>query len=125
MKRQDTICRNRTFSERLFLMLKLSCMAGLITLACSCGNRTAAAADPSDGQNDTSVIVPVAKVTRRTLSNDITLTAEFISFQEIDVMAKVAGYVRSIKVDIGDRVRAGQNLAELEVPEMRDDMAKA
>src|SRR5690348_2030396 len=104
MKLAGIICHNRTFLDRIFLMLKLSCMAGLVSLACSCGNRTAAA-DPPDGQSDSSGIVPVAKVTRRTLSNDITLTAEFIPFQEIDVMAKVAGYVRSIKVDIGDRVR--------------------
>jgi RND family efflux transporter MFP subunit len=40
-------------------------------------------------------------------------------------MAKVAGYVRSIKVDIGDRVQEGQLLATLEIPEMDDDLAKA
>ena len=40
-------------------------------------------------------------------------------------MAKEAGYVRSIRVDIGDRVRAGQLLAELEIPEMQDDMERA
>ena len=40
-------------------------------------------------------------------------------------MAKVAGYVRSIKVDIGDRVKEGQVLATLEIPEMDDDLARA
>ena len=40
-------------------------------------------------------------------------------------MAKVAGYVRSIKVDLGDHVREGQVLAELEIPEMTDDISKA
>jgi RND family efflux transporter MFP subunit len=53
------------------------------------------------------------------------LTAEFQPFQQIDVMAKVAGYIRSIKVDIGDRVHEGQILATLEIPEMDDDLAKA
>jgi RND family efflux transporter MFP subunit len=70
-------------------------------------------------------VVPVAKVVRKNLSNSIVVTAEFIPYQEVDVMAKVAGYVRSIKVDIGDRVREGQVLAELEVPEMQDDLEKA
>ena len=41
------------------------------------------------------------------------------------MMAKVAGYVRSIKVDLGDRVREGQVLAELEIPEMTDEVSKA
>ncbi len=53
------------------------------------------------------------------------LTAEFQPFQEVDVMAKVAGYLRSIKVDLGDRVREGQILAELEIPEMTDDVSRA
>jgi RND family efflux transporter MFP subunit len=43
----------------------------------------------------------------------------------VDVMAKVAGYVRSIKVDIGDRVHEGQVLAVLEIPEMEDDLTRA
>jgi len=74
---------------------------------------------------DTTVTVPVAKVTRADLAGDLTLTAEFEPYQEVDVMAKVAGYVRSIKVDIGDRVKEGQVLATLEVPEMEDELAKA
>ena len=36
----------------------------------------------------------------------------------VDVHAKVAGYVRHIYVDIGDRVHAGETLATLEVPEL-------
>jgi RND family efflux transporter MFP subunit len=46
-------------------------------------------------------------------------------FQEIEVMAKVAGYVKAMYVDIGDRVKKGQLLAVLEVPEMADDMTRA
>ena len=53
------------------------------------------------------------------------MTGEFIPYQEVDVMAKVAGYIRSIKVDIGDRVHEGQLLAQLEVPEMQDDLTRA
>jgi RND family efflux transporter MFP subunit len=59
------------------------------------------------------------------LASDIVLTAEFEPFQEVDVMAKVSGYIREIKVDIGDRVHEGQPLATLEIPEMQDDMTRA
>ena len=70
-------------------------------------------------------IVAVAKVTRADLANGLMLTAEFEPFQEIDVMAKVSGYVRQIKVDIGDRVIEGQALATLEIPEMQDELSRA
>jgi len=40
----------------------------------------------------------------------------------VDVHAKVAGYLKSISVDVGDRVKAGQELAVLEIPELRDEM---
>src|SRR5581483_693441 len=71
------------------------------------------------------VTVPVVPVARVDLKNDLVLTAEFTPYQEVDVMAKVAGYIKTIRVDIGDHVREGELLATLEVPEMRDDMAKA
>jgi RND family efflux transporter MFP subunit len=70
-------------------------------------------------------VVPVARVQRASMSARTVLTAEFQPFQEVDVMAKVAGYVRSIRVDLGDRVREGQVLAELEIPEMNDEISKA
>ena len=68
--------------------------------------------------------VAVAKAATEDLSHGIVLTAEFKPFQEVDVMAKVAGYVKEIKVDVGDRVTQGQLLATLEVPEMDDDLSK-
>jgi RND family efflux transporter MFP subunit len=69
--------------------------------------------------------VPVATVRYTSLENDLVLTAEFIPYQEVDIMAKVAGYVKAINVDIGDHVRQNAILATLEVPEIQDDLAKA
>src|SRR5438128_303220 len=66
--------------------------------------------------------VAVAKVTRGDVSQVLSIAAAFRHFQEIDVHAKVAGYVRSIYVDVGDRVRAGQLLAVLEIPELQDEL---
>src|SRR5271167_4125169 len=65
--------------------------------------------------------VPAAAVAiakRGVLSNTLTLAGQFQPYQEIDVHAKVSGYVQHIYVDIGDRVRAGQTLAVLEIPEL-------
>src|SRR5437868_1002348 len=71
------------------------------------------------------VVFAAAKTTVQNLSHQIILTAEFIPFQEVDVMAKVSGYVKQIRVDVGDHVRQGQALATIEVPEMQDDMTRA
>lgn len=89
----------------------------------SCAKNEKAETPPSEeGQSPS---VPVARVERRDLSRDEVLTAEFRPFQEIDVHAKVAGYVKKIYVDVGDRVKEGQTLAVLEVPELTDEMARA
>jgi RND family efflux transporter MFP subunit len=63
-------------------------------------------------------VAPVVRVGRVPLSNRLEVAGEFSPFQEVEIHAKVAGYIRKIYVDIGDRVHAGQLLAELEVPEM-------
>lgn len=67
----------------------------------------------------------VAKAVTGPLSRDLVLTGEFKPFQEVDVMAKVAGYVKKINVDVGDHVREGQLIAVLEIPEMGDDLTRA
>jgi multidrug efflux pump subunit AcrA (membrane-fusion protein) len=61
---------------------------------------------------------PVVRVGRTPLSNRLEVAGEFLPFQEVEIHAKVAGYIRKIYVDIGDRVRAGRLLAELDIPEM-------
>jgi len=68
------------------------------------------------------VSVAVTKVVRTDLSQGLQIAAEFRPFQEIDVHAKVAGYVKHIDVDVGDRVKKGQTLAILEVPELQQEL---
>jgi RND family efflux transporter MFP subunit len=67
----------------------------------------------------------VARVAPADLAKTELLTAEFRPYQEIEVHAKVAGYLKQIFVDVGDRVKVGQTLAILEVPEMADDVVHA
>jgi RND family efflux transporter MFP subunit len=82
-------------------------------------------AEAEDLKQSDVTTVAAAKASVEDLSHGIVLTAEFRPFQEIDVMAKVAGYVKKINVDVGDRVQEGQMLALIEVPEMADDQARA
>lgn len=69
----------------------------------------------------------VAVVKRAPIESAITLSGVFHAYQQVDVHAKVAGYIRKIYVDVGDHVKTGQTLAVLEVPELsaQVDGAKA
>lgn len=69
--------------------------------------------------------VAVALVERGPLVNSVTLSGEFRPFQQVDVHAKVAGFIRKIYVDVGDHVSAGQVLAILEVPELSAEVTGA
>jgi RND family efflux transporter MFP subunit len=63
--------------------------------------------------------VPVARVTRQDLYNQVLIPAEFRPYLEVQLHAKVSGYLTEINVDFGDRVKANQLLAKLEVPELK------
>jgi RND family efflux transporter MFP subunit len=65
----------------------------------------------------------VALVKRHDLGDTLTVSGAFKPFQDIDVHAKVAGYIKMIYVDVGDHVKAGQTLAILEVPELAAELA--
>src|SRR5689334_23609981 len=69
--------------------------------------------------------VAVAPVTRRPVVNSLTLSGAFRPYQQVDVHAKVAGFIRKIYVDVGDHVKGGQVLAILEVPELSAQVAGA
>ena len=70
-------------------------------------------------------IVGVVKVERADLKRQFQTAAEFRAYQEISMYAKVAGYVKEIHVDIGDRVKKGEILATLEIPELSADLEHA
>ena len=94
------------------------CLAALLALA---GHKVRA----SQSENSAIQSAAVVLAERRPLVNSITLSGEFRPFQEVDVHAKVAGYIRKIYVDVGDRVKAGQTLAVLEVPELNAQLQGA
>lgn len=83
---------------------------------------TSAQAPPSP---DDAPTVAVTHPTREDLSRSVSLTAEFRPYQEVEIHAKVSGYVQQINVDVGDHVKTGDVLAVLEIPELEEDLRKA
>jgi RND family efflux transporter MFP subunit len=106
--------------NRSLAALLAAAACAVLLAGCSKTNVEANAGTPSDAP-----VVAVAQIRTGNLSRTLTLTAEFKPYQEVDVMAKVAGYIKEINVDIGDRVKQGQLLATLEIPEMDDDLRRA
>jgi RND family efflux transporter MFP subunit len=70
------------------------------------------------------VAVQVVTPARGPITRSITLPGEIKAYQQATLYAKVAGYLKSITVDKGDRVDAGALLAEIEVPELLADRAR-
>jgi RND family efflux transporter MFP subunit len=68
--------------------------------------------------SETEVTVGVTRVVKKSLGQEITLSSELVPFQEIDVYAKESGYVKTLNVDYGTHVKAGQVMAVLEIPEL-------
>ena len=60
-----------------------------------------------------------------TLETRLTIPGELIAYQQVDLYAKVTGFVKELKVDIGSKVKAGQVLITLEAPEMMSQVAAA
>lgn len=111
-------------SREPLLRVLLAFIIGITTLlTCSCSKAPTAQAE--DLKTSDAPTVAVTKAALEDMSRQIVLTAEFRPFQEIEVMAKIAGYVKKINVDVGDRVQEGQVLATIEVPEMADDQVRA
>src|SRR5271170_6137920 len=67
-------------------------------------------------------VAPVVKVVRSNLSNTLEIASEFQPLQEIEVYAKVSGYIKKLYVDWGTHVKKGQLLAELEIPELQEQL---
>ncbi len=96
------------------LVSAATAIATMIGLSSCSGNR------PSDVQaSGPTITVGVAKVVKKSLGRELTLSSELVPFQEIDVYAKESGYVKDLKVDYGTHVKAGEVMAVLEIPELQ------
>ncbi len=69
--------------------------------------------------------VLVAMVGHSPTTREVKLPATTRGFDETEIYAKVPGYLKTITVDKGDRVRAGELLAVIESPETDQQVANA
>ncbi|MCH8912559.1 MAG: efflux RND transporter periplasmic adaptor subunit [Planctomycetes bacterium] len=70
-------------------------------------------------------LVEVTQPERRTLTRALTMPATLLADEQVDMLAKTSGYVAKVMVDIGSRVKKGDVLAIIDVPEMKDELRQA
>lgn len=89
-----------------------------VVIAGGCGRESKAhAEDPGSAPH-----AAVMKVVRQNLGSNLEIASEFLPYQEIDVYAKVSGYIQKLDVDWGTHVKQGQVLAVLEIPELEQQL---
>jgi RND family efflux transporter MFP subunit len=72
--------------------------------------QTAATAAPTS--------VETVPVVSRQLDIKVSLPAQLLPYQSVDIYPRVTGFVDSIRVDVGSRVRQGELLVKLSAPEL-------
>jgi RND family efflux transporter MFP subunit len=103
-------------SDGVLFLLAASGLAAILAIgltACGKSEKARAENDVPDA-----ISVGVAKVGRKNLERQLTVSSELVPFQEVDVYAKESGYVKDLLVDYGTRVKKGQVMAVLEIPEL-------
>jgi membrane fusion protein, multidrug efflux system len=84
-------------------------------------------ADPAPSAAATPASAPtvnIARARRGPISRTIALPATIRPHEQAVLYAKVAGYLKTIRVDKGDSVHEGELLAEIESPELVADLAR-
>jgi RND family efflux transporter MFP subunit len=69
--------------------------------------------------------VTVTKVTRSDKQSELVLPGNIQAVTEAPVLARASGYIKKRYVDMGDRVKEGQVLAEIEAPELDQQILQA
>lgn len=86
----------------------------------SAARATKSAADTSDDESGAvrvTVVQPTVEPLRRVTSQP----AHIEPFEQTSLFAKASGFITEVKADIGDRVKPGQVLVELSIPEMEQE----
>src|SRR5271169_2008572 len=119
----------RRWHKLLVLGLVVVCLviAAVVAKRARAGSPGSAAAKETGAGNEHVPYAAIAAAKRETIATSLSIAGQFIPYQNVELHAKVAGYIRHIDVDIGDHVRQGQVLAVLEIPELvaQVDEAKA
>jgi RND family efflux transporter MFP subunit len=100
--------------HRVFFVLLLLGVAVTVLVAQRIRKQQAAAVP----RRQVEIVVGVAKPVRKDLDVKLAYTADVSPNQQVAIFSKVSGYIKRLGADLGDFVKEGQLLVEVEAPEM-------
>ena len=103
------------------VLLVVAFLAGYIPLQ----KRRALIVSEAQQQEEALPRVEVVEVGRSSRTSEMELPGNIQAITEAPILARADGYLQRRMADIGDRVRSGQPLAEIEAPELDDQVHQA
>ncbi|GAB3338637.1 efflux RND transporter periplasmic adaptor subunit [Larkinella ripae] len=85
----------------------------------------------SEGKTETAAVAEEPEPTevfalqKGTLSSNLQIPGELVAFRDVDIYARVTGFIKSIHADVGTEVKEGQLLALAEAPELNAQLSAA
>jgi RND family efflux transporter MFP subunit len=94
---------------------------------CSCHSGENTAEKKTETQQAVAEVTTteVFPVQKGRLSSSLQIPGELIAYQQVDIYAKEASFVKRLYVDVGSEVSAGQLLGTMEAPELGSQLAGA
>jgi multidrug efflux pump subunit AcrA (membrane-fusion protein) len=105
-------------------LLRVSAVAWLAVSVASCGSDGSDGSNGSDGGTTAAAVdsgprpVEVVRVVEQPLDVELSLPGELAPYQAVAIYPRVAGFVKTVNVDRGSMVRAGDVLATIDAPEL-------
>jgi membrane fusion protein, multidrug efflux system len=116
---------NNRIQTTLFWTGRRAPAAFVLALSMAAGCRGGDAAPAASTEAAGPRTIDVVRVVERPLDVKLSMPAELTPFQAVAIYPRVTGFVKTITVDRGSRVRTGQLLAVLEAPELLAQRAEA
>ncbi len=108
-----------TTSKRGVLRLRHHVIVVLVaSAAAACGRAGTASGGTSSPAGTGPAAIDVVRVVQQPLDVQLSLPGELAAYQSVAIFPRVTGFLKTVVVDRGSRVRAGDVLATLEAPEL-------
>ena len=118
---------NKKFLGQVFGTIFISALAviAVVSMASADADGQSSTGESKGAAGTKAELVEVTQPERRTLTRPLTMPATLMADEQVDMLAKTSGYVTEVVVDIGSRVKKGDVLAIIDVPEMMDELRQA
>lgn len=113
-------------SRGALVLVAVILAAGALSAAWGIAARGRALSELSRETREMAVVtVAVTSPAKGAASEDVSLPGNIQAFTDAAIFARTAGYLRTRYADIGSRVKAGQVLAEIDTPEIDQQLLQA